>query len=414
MKSLNYIDLFAGAGGLSEGFIKEGYNAIAHVEMNANACDTLRTRVAYHHLKGTNEFNLYTDYLKGKIDRKKLWSSIPESKLQSVIHNEISEETIDDIFSQIDDKLENAPLDLIIGGPPCQAYSVMGRARDPQNMENDPRNFLYKLYIRFLNKYKPKMFVFENVPGILSAKNGEHFDKIKHGIHAAGYDFGFQILNSKDFGVLQDRKRVILIGWRKDIHYSYPVFEKIENKYQVINDLFSDLPALQHGMGEAYTLYQKPINEYLEKSQIRNGLDFTTQHIARPHNERDLEIYRMAIELWLKQRKRLNYSDVPTQLQTHKNTTSFLNRYQVVDPVGISHTVVAHISSDGHYYIYPDLEQVRSISVREAARIQSFPDDFYFEGGRTAAFKQIGNAVPPMMAVGIARKIKLTLFNEQF
>lgn len=250
------------------------------------------------------------------------------------------------------------------------------------------------------------MFVFENVPGILSAKNGEHFEKIKRAITGAGYEFDFKVLNAKDFGVLQDRKRVILIGWKENIKFSYPEFPKLENKFQVLEDLFSDLPALKHGTGDACTPYKKPINEYLEKSRIRNGLDFTTQHIARPHNERDLEIYRMAITSWVENKKRLNYAELPKHLQTHKNTTSFLNRFQVVDPYTVSHTVVAHISSDGHYYIYPDLEQIRSISVREAARIQSFPDDFYFEGGRTAAFKQIGNAVPPLMAEVIAEKIK--------
>ncbi len=406
MRELNYIDLFAGAGGLSEGFIRHGFNPVAHVEMNGYACETLRTRVAYHHLKETDQLDTYIKYLKKEIDRKTLWDSIPKSKINSVIHSEISTKTIKNIFSQIDEQTKNKKVDVIIGGPPCQAYSVVGRARDPQNMENDPRNFLYKLYIKFLEKYKPKMFVFENVPGILSAKNGEHFLKIQKAISRAGYEFDFKVLNARDFRVLQDRKRVILIGWKKGFKFSYPEFPKLDNKYQVMKDLFSDLPTLKHGTGEDYTFYKKPINEYLEKSHIRNGLDFTTLHVARPHNERDLEIYRRAITSWVENKKRLNYAELPKHLQTHKNTTSFLNRFQVVDPYTVSHTVVAHISCDGHYYIYPDLKQIRSISVREAARIQSFPDDFYFEGGRTASFKQIGNAVPPLMAEFIAEKIK--------
>ena len=136
-----------------------------------------------------------------------------------------------------------------------------------------------------------------------------------------------------------------------------------------------------------------------------NGIDFTTQHITRNHNERDLEIYSIAIDKWVNKKERLKYNDLPERLQTHNNTKAFLDRYKVVDPLGHSHTVVAHISKDGHYYIYPDLKQIRSISVREAARIQSFPDDYFFEGGRTAAFKQIGNAVPPLMAQALARVI---------
>lgn len=397
MSKLTYIDLFAGAGGLSEGFSRQGFNPIAHVEMNGYACETLRTRVAYHHLKETNQLGTYIKYLKKEIDRPTLWNSIPKNKINSVIHSEISTKTIKNIFSQIDEQAKGKKVDVIIGGPPCQAYSVVGRARDPQNMENDPRNFLYKLYIKFLEKYKPKMFVFENVPGILSAKNGEHFLKIQKAISKAGYNFDFKVLNARDFRVLQDRKRVILIGWKKGFDFSYPAFEKIENKYQLLKDLFSDLPTLKHGTGDDFTYYKKPINEYLEKAHIRNGLDFTTLHVARPHNERDLEIYRRAITIWIEKKKRLNYAELPKHLQTHKNTTSFLNRFQVVDPYTVSHTVVAHISCDGHYYIYPDLKQIRSVSVREAARIQSFPDDFYFEGGRTASFKQIGNAVPTLM-----------------
>lgn len=125
-----------------------------------------------------------------------------------------------------------------------------------------------------------------------------------------------------------------------------------------------------------------------------------------------MEIYSIAIDKWLDGKKRLKYDELPKRLQTHKNTIAFLDRYKVVDATGHSHTVVAHIANDGHYYIYPDPKQVRSISVREAARIQSFPDDYFFEGGRTAAFKQIGNAVPPLMASALA-KIISKLFNGE-
>ncbi|MDO4228655.1 MAG: DNA cytosine methyltransferase, partial [Capnocytophaga sp.] len=138
---------------------------------------------------------------------------------------------------------------------------------------------------------------------------------------------------------------------------------------------------------------------------IRNEHNFVTQHIVRPNNENDLEIYRIAVDEWDKG-KRLNYSNLPTRLIKHSNTKTFTNRFQVVNGKGVSHTVVAHIAMDGHYYIHPDKKQNRSISVREAARIQSFPDDYFFEGSRTAAFKQIGNAVPPLMAEKIALKIK--------
>lgn len=277
-------------------------------------------------------------------------------------------------------------------------------------MKDDPRNHLYKHYVEFLKKYKPKMFVFENVPGILSASNGSFLKKICDAINEAGYEIQIppkKHLNSKHFNVLQDRKRVIMIGWKKGLKHKYPDFIENHTDNTIGDSLFSDLPKIKHGEGSLGIVnYAEDISDYLKETGIRNCIDFTTQHIARPHNETDLEIYRIAVNLLLKKGKRLNYADLPKRLIKHKNTTSFTNRFQVVNPNGISNTVVAHIAMDGHYYIHPDIKQNRSITIREAARIQSFPDDFFFEGSRTAAFKQIGNAVPPLMAEGIANKIK--------
>ena len=170
--------------------------------------------------------------------------------------------------------------------------------------------------------------------------------------------------------------------------------------------MFYDLEKLQNGEGSLNaTNYIKPANKYLQQSKIQNGLDFVTQHIARPNNDNDLEIYRIAVDEW-NNGNRLNYSKLPSRLIKHSNTQSFTNRFQVVNGRGISHTVVAHIAMDVHYYIHPDKSQNRSITVREAARLQSFSDDYFFEGSRTAAFKQIGNAVPPLMGKKIAEKIK--------
>jgi DNA (cytosine-5)-methyltransferase 1 len=410
MKKLNFIDLFAGAGGLSEGFIRAGYNPIAHVEMNKNACDTLKTRAAYHWLNENGKKDIYIAYLKSENKNKEnLWESVPKNIINSVINKEISKETLPEIFQSIDNEInhQKVEVDLIIGGPPCQAYSVAGRAR--KDMAEDPRNFLYKYYVEFLSRYRPKMFVFENVPGILSAKNGIHLNNILQAVRDVGYDVEIppkNHLNAKDFGVLQDRKRVIIIGWKKELGISYPEFKTKDNNFQIIKDLFADLKPLQNGEGSFNAVqYLLPTTEYLKQTGIRNGLDFVTQHISRPNNENDLEIYKIAVEEW-NNGKRLNYSKLPPNLIKHSNTESFVNRFQVVNGQGVSHTVVAHIAMDGHYYIHPDKKQNRSISLREAARIQSFPDDYYFEGSRTAAFKQIGNAVPTLMAKSIAEKIK--------
>lgn len=405
---LNYIDLFAGAGGLSEGFIRAGFKPIAHVEMNKDACDTIKTRTSYHWLKENNQITIYNNYLKSETKNKEeLWGNVPKNLINSVINKEISENTLPEIFRTIDQELDGKNVDLIIGGPPCQAYSIVGRAR--KDMGGDPRNHLYKLYVKFLEKYKPKMFVFENVPGILSAKNGEYLSKIFKAVNNAGYDVAIppkNHLNAKDFGVLQDRKRVIIIGWKKELNLKYPIFETTAHNYQILKDLLSDLKPLKNGEGTLNAVeYSKPTTEYLKQTNIRNGLDFVTQHISRPNNDNDLEIYQIAIERW-ENGKRLNYAELPKRLIKHSNTDSFVNRFQVVNGQGVSHTIVAHIAMDGHYYIHPDKMQNRSISVREAARIQSFPDDYFFEGSRTAAFKQIGNAVPPLMAQKIAEKIK--------
>lgn len=419
MGEFNYIDLFAGAGGLSEGFIRAGFTPVAHVEMNKDACDTVKTRTAYHWLKDNKRTKTYHDYLKSETKcKEELWGKVPEHLINSVINKEISEKTLPEIFETIDNELNGRKVDLIIGGPPCQAYSVAGRARDPHGMKRDQRNFLYKYYVEFLKRYQPDMFVFENVPGILSAKNGIHLENIFKAVRSAGYELSlpqnkYKVLNAKNFGVLQDRKRVIIIGWKKELGFTYPKFDETEPNYEVLKDLFSDLKPLKNGEGTLNAVeYYKPTNEYLKQSGIRNGLEIVTQHIARPNNENDLEIYRIAVDEW-NNGKRLNYANLPTRLIKHNNVQSFTNRFQVVNGKGVSHTVVAHIAMDGHYYIHPDKKQNRSITVREAARIQSFPDDYFFEGSRTAALKQIGNAVPPLMAEKIADKIKSMLTNVQ-
>lgn len=404
-----YIDLFAGAGGLSEGFIRAGFKPIAHVEMNKVACDTLKTRLAFHHLEQEKNLNLYYAYLRQEITRDQLWNYIPELLMQSVINEEITSLTIGSVFKQIDGQLHGKKVDVIIGGPPCQAYSLVGRSRDPNRMQQDQRNYLFRYYAEFLKKYKPKYFVFENVLGLLTAGNSKYFNEMLSLFDSIGYATVVNVLNAEEYGVLQKRRRVIIIGRRGSRSFNFPELSKAEFSGEVKKDLLNDLPTLNPGDELEITKYLNPATEYLNKSGIRNDVEFVTQHISRPHNERDLEIYSKAIDLWLDRKQRLKYDQLEQRLQTHKNIAAFLDRYKVVEPEGHSHTIVAHIAKDGHYYIYPDKNQVRSISVREAARIQSFPDDYYFEGGRSAAFKQIGNAVPPLMARALASIISSTI-----
>lgn len=417
MKNFNFIDLFAGAGGLSEGFIQAGFEPIAHVEIEKSACNTLKTRAAFHYLKKSGRYDIYISYLKGEITREKLFSQIPDEILNSVINLPIGEENNEFIHKKIEKCLGKQKVDLIIGGPPCQAYSLAGRSRSKTKMEGDPRNYLFMQYAEYLEKYKPKMFVFENVLGLKSAKGGHYLEEMEKLFNNKGYQIKLFTLEAKNFNVLQNRKRIVILGWKKSINLNIPNLEEIrtEGEY-IVNDLLKDLPILNAGEGkDRYLKYRTKTTEYLESQALRNGIDILTQHVARPHREQDKEIYKIAVQKWDNKRERLNYNDLPEQLKTHQNRTSFFDRFKVVAAdLPYSQTVVAHISKDGHYYIHPDIKQNRSISIREAARLQSFPDDYYFEGekegaNRTAAFKQIGNAVPPLMGKIIAEIIKKVL-----
>lgn len=406
---MNFIDLFAGAGGLSEGFKKAGFNPIAHVELDAAACFTLKTRVAYHYLKETGKLDEYYYYLKGEISREELYNKIPEHLKKSVIHAAIGTDNAS-VFKQIDKLKKDKTVDLIVGGPPCQAYSYIGRAALKHKPE-DERKKLYIQYGRFLKKYSPKLFVFENVPGLKTSDDGIHYKNLKKYFKSIGYEIADKLLNAFDFGVIQNRKRLIIIGWREDIDFEYPEFTPIKHSW-TRDDIFSDLPAIKPGHSERLSYYTTPEpNEYLQFSEIRNGVDFCALHTTRPNNIEDLNIYKLAIKK-MNAGHRLKNDEIPLEERTQKNTTDFLDRFKVVDK--IPHTMIAHIAKDGHHFIHNDSKQQRSISIREAARIQSFPDDFYFEGvkenqNRTAAFKQIGNAVPPLMAFKIALKLRSLL-----
>ncbi|MDP3557181.1 MAG: DNA (cytosine-5-)-methyltransferase [Bacteroidota bacterium] len=416
---MNYIDLFAGAGGLSEGFIRAEFNPIVHVEMDEAACFTLKTRAAYHYLKSNNKYEIYVRYLKGEIKREELYSSIPKALLETVINLPIGANYNPEIHKKIEKILSQQEVDLIIGGPPCQAYSLVGRARSKNGMEGDPRNYLYVQYAKYLERYNPKMFVFENVLGLKSAKDGLYLRNMEKLFFKKGYKMHLFTLEANNFGVLQNRRRIVIIGWKDDFTPNIPDLESItSNANYTVKQIFKDLPKINAGEGvDKFSRYRTQTNEYLNTSMIRNGIDILTQHVARPHTIQDKEIYRIAVQKWNTENKRLDYNDLPEELKTHKNRHSFIDRFKIVaQDLPYSQTVVAHISKDGHYYIHPDINQNRSLTVREAARLQSFSDDYYFEGvkegaNRTAAFKQIGNAVPPLMAGTIAEKVR-DLLNE--
>lgn len=393
-KSLNFIDLFAGCGGMSEGFYRMGYNALAHVEIDPTCCKTLKKRMDYY--------------------------EYPNSE-NSILNVDITRE---DILDCIDKVIKNQSVDVIIGGPPCQAYSTLGRAKDENGMKNDPRNYLFESYVKVLNHYLPKYFVFENVTGILTATVGKNkiidlvFKELSKEYKVI-FDPQINTLNSVHYGVPQLRKRVIIIGVRKDLdvnpqdiyssiiktHYSPDdtEAEKLnKKKYITVKDALEKLPFLYPGEGERFVLFDYNLdNEFLRRIGTKK-LPVLMDHVARNHNEIDRKRYReMAKNKWTFKELLENREDL-----RHEKARVFNNSYTVQWWDLPSKTIIAHLYKDGNQFIHPDYNQERTFTVREAARIQSFPDDFVFMGPRTEQYKQIGNAVPPLLAEAIAKAMK--------
>lgn len=405
------LDLFSGAGGLTEGFFREGFQFISHIDKDKNALETLETRSLFHSLNMDKNMDIYLSYLRGEISRNDLFKEANQYEQLSggIINEEFTLITQNKIIREIESnmrRLDISHVDLIIGGPPCQAFSPVGRSRDPERMEKDPRNYLYRYYLKLLKYFKPKMFVFENVPGMKSAKNGDILHTFRKKVDDYGYHIQDNLLDAQNFFVLQNRRRLIIVGWSSDYDLEYPLFPPLQHDYKV-SCLLEDLPPLHPGEGhEGPQNYIGPPSEYLKKAKIRSDKDVLIQHSARNHNERDRAIYRRAIEMWNSEHRRIKYDELPEDLKTHRNRCSFDDRFKVVEADRTySHSILAHLSRDGHYFIHPDINQARSLTVREAARIQSFPDNYKFEGSRTSQYRQIGNAVPPLMAQRIAQSI---------
>lgn len=406
---MKILDLFAGCGGLSEGFSYAPFEVIAHVEMDENACKSLLTRSCYRKLLKDKNLDFYNLYLEKKISMEELHAVLSENEKAQIINAEINDCTIDSIFKKIDSLKGKQKVNGIVGGPPCQAYSTIGRARNKIKIETDERIYLYEYYVKFLNRYEPDFFLFENVKGLLSFKDQyseQLFPKIVDEFEECGYEVTTKLINVAEYGVSQKRERLFIFGKKKEnnlISFNDTSFFSLLERYKEtpisINELFADLPSLNDGQTKNFYTNKKP-NSNVMKFYRNNNLSLSL-NVARSHNARDKQIYKLSLAKKLTG-EQLKYYDIPVELRTHKNTNSFVDRYKAINGTQISHTVVAHISKDGHYYIHPDIKQNRSITVREAARIQGFPDDYYFESSRTAAYKQIGNAVPPYFSHKLA------------
>lgn len=393
---IKMIDLFAGCGGLTDGFMKTGfYDEIAAVDWLKPQVDTLRKRLKTKwNIEHADESVMYFDIQKGE----DLFSGWEDDDIYG------NGKGLDYFINKV------SGIDLIIGGPPCQAYSVAGRVRDENGMNDDYRNFLFEHYLNVVKRYKPKAFIFENVPGLLSAApNGKPIkDLIEKAFNKIGYEIvddlkQYALINASDFGVPQNRKRLIILGINKEF---YPdsqnklkdFYKNILPKYKVkkiktVKDAIDDLP---------------PCKPLLDEMSHKNKKSHTcpicdiTWHIPRYNNLRDMDTFK-TLALDLESGNKMYDSKKISELYAQKvGSHSPIHRYHVLDPDKPSTTIIAHLYKDGNRFIHYDSKQSRTITVREAARLQSFDDDFDFIGTQGNAYQMIGNAVPPELAQKIA------------
>ena len=394
MTKYKFIDLFAGCGGLEDGFLQSGmYTDIAAVEWLKPQVNTLVKRL------------------------KTKWGIIDAS--ERVMHFDIQREEelfkgwTDDEFGNgkgLDYFIDEAGgIDVIIGGPPCQAYSVAGRVRDENGMRNDYRNYLFEHYLNVVNRYRPKVFVFENVPGILSAAPAgiPITELIRQGFRNIDYDIIDDLriakLNASDYGVPQNRERIIIVGIDAKRYketqnilnrfYLQTLPEFKEEQKITVREAIGDLPACQPFFDEEH--HKKRKSHDIPKTKV-------TWHKPRYHNLRDMDTFRM-LALDVESGRREYDSKKISELYEKKvGSKSPIHRYHVLEPDLPSTTIIAHLYKDGNRFIHYDSKQSRSITVREAARLQSFDDDFDFVGSQGNAYQMIGNAVPPQLAKRVA------------
>ena len=352
MSRYNVIDLFCGAGGLSYGFEKAGFNILLGID---NDAQSLVTFEANH----SGAKSICGDISKVSYDK--------------------------DIRPIIKDKR----IDVIIGGPPCQGFSLSG----PRNFD-DPRNKLYLSYIRLVKEIKPRAFVIENVPGLIALFGGEVKNNIFKRFNSLGYNIDCKILCAADFGVPQNRRRVVFVGTKKgEKGFVYP--EKT-GEFVTCEMALSDLPPLVSELGEEIqSYYTKPNNGY--QRLMRNNSKHVFNHVAASHSEKVQHIISLVPDGG-------NYKDLPPRFRNTRNFHVAWTRFASQKPAPTIDT------GHRHHFHY---KYNRVPTVRECARIQSFPDSFIFTGNKTQQFKQVGNAVPPLMAKKLAEQLLVVLEGDK-
>lgn len=492
------IDVFAGPGGLGEGFAALGYDAgeslfklALSIEKDSTAHSTLMLRSFYRQFEPENIPQEYWSYARGEITKTELFDLYPrqaKAAAEEAQCIELGKTPQHEVKNLINQRLNGSEKWVLVGGPPCQAYSIVGRARmrsTNPDFEDDVRHFLYKEYLRIIVDHRPPVFVMENVKGILSAQHSgkkiiekilSDLRKPDMAINGRSSDLGYRLFSLVDsklpehcepedflvkaekYGIPQARHRMLILGIREDIHITPETLQ--ESEATSVAQAIGDLPKIRstvsrepdtleiwreilgsitsevwYRKGRSNGLLQtvEKIDEALVNIQkrelmagaetmsytghpkifsdwYRHGCDgVVTNHAGRGHMRSDLHRYLFVSAYAAANGKSVHLSDFPTALlPAHQNVqesiqnSHFSDRFRVQVGGRPSTTITSHISKDGHYFIHYDPSQCRSLTVREAARLQTFPDSYKFEGGRTSQYHQVGNAVPPLLSMQVA------------
>ena len=405
-KKYTFIDLFAGCGGLSEGFLESGqFEPLAHVEWELPMVNTLRNRLSTHWNYTEEEARksvILFDIQKTKELISGKWTEDSIAQYGQYNHPDIISKGLKGIIGR-------KKVNLVIGGPPCQAYSIHGRATDKDSMQNDYRNYLFESFVKVVKAFKPDIFVFENVAGILSAKpGGIHVtERIYNAFSEVGYtirtpkELNNSIYNAVDFCVPQNRPRVIILGVRTDSGYDLEklyssISSEVTDNHKTVRDAISNLPRIL------------PLREPIRvgKGNVSHKVidpnPMITQHEPRYHAPREVNVFREWVTKDMNRISQKEKIDFYYKITGHHTLYA---KYKSLYWDKPSHTIVAHLSKDGYMFIHPDPEQARSITIREAALLMTFPMDYEFIGNTAMCYKMIGNAVPVLMAKGIANGI---------
>ena len=399
-RKIKMLDLFAGCGGLTDGFMQSLYfEDVAAVEWKKKPTETLKNR-------------LKTRWGKNDVDETILHFDIQrEEELFEGWQNDSeygASQGLDSIIAKANG------IDVIIGGPPCQAYSVAGRVRDEHGMQNDYRNYLFEHYLSIVDRYKPDLFIFENVPGILSAApQGKKVSEIipreflKKGYQITNH-LSSAIVNAADYNVPQNRKRVILVGIRQDSFPQIDIQKMLDDFYYSIlpSHKGKKILTVKDAIGNMPTLEAFWDDEHHKAKMSHNTPKCTySWHEPRYSNQRDMDTFKILAEDLESGANEYDSKKIADLYEKKVGSKSPIHRYHVLNPNEPSTTIIAHLHKDGNRFIHYDSKQARTITPREAALLQSFDPDFEFIGARGNVYEMIGNAVPPQLAKALALSV---------